>query len=599
MGSQDSLSSIDMAAEMDQSLLPDRLEQLAAQEPDRIWVSYAVSQDIAKDGFRNITLAQYSRAVDRMAWHIESTIGKSSTFETFLYFGLTDVRYAIILLSAIKTGRKVLFCSHFNSTYFNQSVCDKTECGILLHSEGVESTIDPLLQARPMKAIQVPTLESLVDPEGDVERYPYSKEFSVGIDEPMFVTHTSGTTGLPKPVTMTQRSLVIASAWDKVPDLDGKPPVEKLMRNGRRCFMGFPLFQFSGVANGLWEVFYRGKTLVLPCNQPGWAPPATFEQLFEHGDFDCFIGIPYYLELMAKSPKMMDIVKDRLKYIMYGGATLNPSTGDKLAALCPFFSCIGSTESGVAFTHLIDRQDWAWFCFNEDQSGIVWEKQDIQGIEDGAGGVYELTYVKNPLVAKSQPIFWHTDRGDTIKTDDLFIKHPTKEHLWRYYARKDDMVVTKYGWNINPVIVEYEIARHPSVKAVVVGGAGREAIFAIVELIESDESPEETLDKVWAAVEDETNAKLDKIAQLNKERVILADRKNKPLPLTPKGNVVRGPALKLYEEEIEEMYKRTADPTVGWATSKRKRKGDDVVFLSPRKVSRIDPAVTVAEISAL
>ncbi|KAI6277870.1 hypothetical protein MCOR14_004263 [Pyricularia oryzae] len=595
MASQERVSCIDMAAEMDQTLLPDRLEQLAAQEPDRIWVSYAVSQDVARDGFRNLTLAQYARAVDRLAWHIESTMGRSSTFSTFLYFGLTDVRYAIVLLAAIKTGHKVLFCSHFNSTYFNQSVCDRTGCDVLLHSEGVESTIEPLLQARPMRAIQAPTLESLVEPEGQVERYPYSKEFSVGVDEPMFVTHTSGTTGLPKPVTMTQRSLVIASAWDKVPDLDGKPPVEKVMRKGRRCFMGFPLFQFSGVANGLWEVFYRGKTLVLPCSQPGWAPPATFEQLFEHGDFDCFIGIPYYLELVAKSPRMMEIVRDRLKYIMYGGATLNPGTGDRLAALCPFFSCIGSTESGVAFTHLIDRQDWAWFCFNEEQSGIVWERQEIQGVEDGAG-VYELTYVKNPLVARSQPIFWHTSRGDTIKTDDLFVKHPTKNHLWRYYARKDDMVVTKYGWNINPVMVEYEIARHPSVKAVVVGGAGREAIFAIVELVESHGPPEATLDEVWAAVEGETNAKLDKIAQLDKKRLILADGKTKPLPLTPKGNVVRGPALKLYEAEIEEMYERTADPTVGWATSKRK--GEEVVSASPPKTSRVNPPVTVAEIIA-
>ncbi|EJT71508.1 hypothetical protein GGTG_10765 [Gaeumannomyces tritici R3-111a-1] len=564
------MTPIDMAAEMDRTLLPHRLKQLAETEPDRIWASCAVSQDVAKDGFRDFTLAQYARAVDRMSWHMEAALGgKSGTFETVMYFGLPDVRYGIVLMAAINTGYKVMFCSHFNSAYFNQSLCERTGCGAVLHSEGVAPTVDALLEALPsVRAVPVPGLAELVDLGGEdpVPPYPYDKNFDDGIDDPMFVTHTSGTTGLPKPVVMTQRSLIIASAWTKVPDLDGRPPVAKVMEEGRRCFLGFPLFQFSGVAMGLWEVFYRGKTLVLPCDQPGWAPPATLEQILEHGNLDCFVGIPYYLELMAKSPRMMKVVGTRLRYILYGGAALNPATGDLLAARCRhFFSCFGSTESGVAFTHLIGREDWAWFCFNEEQSGIRWEPQERLAhgdVVDVDGGVHELTYVRNDVVARSQPIFWHVaDGGDTIRTADLFVKHPTKEHLWRYYARKDDMVVTKYGWNINPVMVEGEIAQHPAVRRVLVGGAGREAIFAIVELGEDDGSrggggEEEALGRVWASIGAQANAKLDKIAQLARERIILADAKNKPIPLTPKGNVLRAQALKLYAREIEEMYAR-------------------------------------------
>ena len=134
---------IDMAAAMVQRQSPHHLEHIAATEPERIWISYPLSDDSVKDGFRDLTFLQHAKAVNAMAWHIESAIGKSTTFETIQYIGLPDMRYHIVLLAAIKTGHKVLFCSHFNGPNFNEILCDATECNILLHSEGVEIMVDP------------------------------------------------------------------------------------------------------------------------------------------------------------------------------------------------------------------------------------------------------------------------------------------------------------------------------------------------------------------------------------------------------------------------------------------------------------------------
>ncbi|KAL9027580.1 MAG: hypothetical protein Q9196_003913 [Gyalolechia fulgens] len=60
-----------------------------------------------KDGFREVTVLQLSRSVDRLAWWLEECIGRSSTFETIAYLGLPDLRYTIVILAAVKCGVKV------------------------------------------------------------------------------------------------------------------------------------------------------------------------------------------------------------------------------------------------------------------------------------------------------------------------------------------------------------------------------------------------------------------------------------------------------------------------------------------------------------
>ncbi|KZL69590.1 ochratoxin a non-ribosomal peptide synthetase [Colletotrichum incanum] len=544
-----------MTRKIDQRLITHILDDAKTQEPDRIWASYAISKEIAKDGFRDITIGQLAKAVDRLAWHIDSTIGKSTTFETILYFGLPDVRYATILMAAVKTGHKVLHCSHFNSLVFNLSLCEKTDCGTILHSEGVDTTVNALLQARPMKEVLVPSLESLFDNNAEPPQpYPYDRSYAEGIDDPVTVGHTSGTTGLPKPVAWTQRSFAVISLWPSVPDLDGRPSTEKLLLESRRCYQTMPIYHPFGLLSSIVDALHRGKTLVLGPNLLGPTTPFTLEQMFEHADFDSLAGVPIYLEMIAKSPKMLETVEKKLKFIYFAGGALSPATGNALSARVKLQSIYGSTEAGAAFGHLTDREDWEWLCLNDEQSGLSWEPYEVQGVDD----VFELMFVRTPKSEIFQHVFWHTDCGDTFRTNDLFIKHPTKKHHWKFYSRKDDMVVTKFGWNVNPVIVERTVAQHPAVNHVVVGGTGRRNICAIIDLVDHGAVPnDEALQNIWPLVE-KSNAIMDKTGQLAKERILFS-KKDKPFPLAGKGNIQRAAVLKLYEKEMEEVYARAGD----------------------------------------
>ncbi|TDZ38067.1 Non-canonical non-ribosomal peptide synthetase FUB8 [Colletotrichum spinosum] len=543
-----------MPRETATSLIPHAFAAIAKQDPDRIWISSAVSKNIAQDGFRDVTLRQAQEAIDRIAWHIEESLGKSSNFETVAYIGLPDARYPMVCLAGTKTGHKILVLSHFNSVTFNKHLCESTNCHTVLHTEGVERLLKPLQEALPMKAVQAPSLDTLLDDSIAAKPYPYTKSFEDGYDDPVVVGHTSGTTGLPKPVTWTQKSYAFVETHLHVPDLDGRPAYAKLLNSSKRCYQSMPIYHPFGLVMAITEPLYYGKTIILGPIEQGPISPGVLEQMFEHVEFDSFSGVPIYLEMMTKSPKILDLVSRKLKYILYAGGALSKPTGETLSVRTKLHNLYGSTEAGVAFGHVVDREDWEWLCLNEAFSGIEWEPCEVNGV----GGVYEMTFVRTPETETRQHVFWHTDCGEVFKANDLFIKHPTKAHHWMFYSRKDDMIVTKFGWNVNPILLERAIAQHPAVKHVVVGGSGKKNVCAVIQLKDDEAAlPEAPLESIWPAVE-KGNVVNDAAGQLAKERIIFATE-GKPFPLAGKGNVQRVAVLKMYEDELESLYTRFGD----------------------------------------
>ena len=87
-------------------LLPQVVDELASSDPQRIYATLPLSSDLSK-GFRDVTMRQVSQAVNRLAYWLEDTIGRSTVFETLSYMGLPDLRYAIVFLAAVKCGYKV------------------------------------------------------------------------------------------------------------------------------------------------------------------------------------------------------------------------------------------------------------------------------------------------------------------------------------------------------------------------------------------------------------------------------------------------------------------------------------------------------------
>ena len=83
-------------------------DELAARTPDRIYATVTISPSSIEHGFRDITIKQFTNAVNYAAWEVERLFGKNEEgFPVIAYIGVSDVRYAIHLYAAIKTGYQV------------------------------------------------------------------------------------------------------------------------------------------------------------------------------------------------------------------------------------------------------------------------------------------------------------------------------------------------------------------------------------------------------------------------------------------------------------------------------------------------------------
>ena len=102
------MGDISLFVESDE-LLPTILENRAKTDPNGTWAKFPISTSTYQDGFRSATHLELLNAVNKVAWLLEESLGRSDTFETIAYLGPNDLRSIIVVLAGIKTGYKVIF----------------------------------------------------------------------------------------------------------------------------------------------------------------------------------------------------------------------------------------------------------------------------------------------------------------------------------------------------------------------------------------------------------------------------------------------------------------------------------------------------------
>lgn len=117
-------------------------------------------------------------------------------------------------------------------------ILNAKDCTIYLRPISMADRVGAILRDAPhIRSITSPDLEGFVQ-ETEAILYNYPKAWEDGVDDPWFVFHTSGTTGLlilclpqshvrltiitgnPKPVTLTQRMLAVSDRTASMPDFE-------------------------------------------------------------------------------------------------------------------------------------------------------------------------------------------------------------------------------------------------------------------------------------------------------------------------------------------------------------------------------------------
>ncbi|TCD65360.1 putative NRPS-like protein biosynthetic cluster [Steccherinum ochraceum] len=506
-----------------------------------------------------ISYLEYAQASHRVA-HIFRPERRGKDGEVVAVLINADaLMYAALILGMARANIIPFPMSPRNSPEAVFSMLEKTSCHRIISHSLLSGVMDSLIQIcrskeYPLQVEELPSLHDLFPTLGRpsaVKPYPHSTAPESPQDILMYL-HSSGSTGFPKPIPQTQHVLL---QWTT------NEITEDLARPGMRYFSGLlPSFHTLGIVLQSLAVGINAEPVILftpNCPDPPVIPnPQNILEVVKTMRCNAVVAVPAFVEAWANSEEAMKFVAT-LKRLEFSGGPLSAKNGKKLTdAGVILGSVYGATECGaVMWTADAAKYGPEWLT--------VSERRKPRWIDQGDGS-YELHLL---TCATHQPAVENLPDVKGYATSDLFEPHPTVDGLWRIVGRTDDVIVLGTGEKIVPLPQEGLLGSTPMVAGVVMFGRERSQPGVLIEPAAPHVVPSgdqaaliKFRDAIWPWVE-EANKLAPSFARIFKEMIIVTDP-DKPMPRAGKGTVQRKRALKVFEQEIDQLYE-TVEQSVG------------------------------------
>ena len=398
-----------------------------------------------------------------------------------------------------------------------------------------------------MEVYKVPAWERLASPK--ILHYPYPKTFAEARDDPFVALHTSGSTGLPKPLVISHAFVAAYIELTQLAPPPGSQSQDKLYQGNRLLFM-LPPFHAANHCVTLCNAIFHHTVIVYPLS--GAIPTARIlADALRHTTADAALVPPTIVAELGKDPSLLKFVANYLGTLMYAGGDVPQSLGREVASRIKLVNIYGVSELGVPpqtkYTSEEDLDSWRYLSFHPD-SGVK--------LEPYSEGLYELCVPRNSALELQQPVFTLYPKLEKFSTSDLFAPHPYKHGSWSYSGRKDDIIVFLTGEKTNPTSMEERISCHEEVRTALIAGTQRFQAALLVELIItnalSTSEQADVIERLWPTVQ-EANKQCPKHARIDKEHILIVSP-DKPMLRSGKGTVQRRPTLAMYAEELDTLY---------------------------------------------
>ncbi|KZP16286.1 putative aminoadipate reductase [Athelia psychrophila] len=506
-----------------------------------------------------ISFLEFGRAAHRAA-HLLRPAKSGPENEVVAFIANVDVLlYQTLVAGMLRAGLVPFPIAPRNSAEAVVSMLEKSACTRILTTS---ASLDPLIAQ--IKALTPTGSLRFDDAPTGAQCYPHlgqetcSDPFTpypefqtpLALDQVLFYLHSSGSTGFPKPVPQTSRTLLGWCSLAYIVDL------RHVHRLGA---MHLPPFHTLAINMQLFAPLSGVAAVALypPTSRTDHArPPAapTTDSVMEHAKrtgVTAVMAVPSFLEAWSLEREGVEWMK-ALDFVGYAGGPLARKVGDALSAEGVTISCLyGATEIGCAttlFGGVAQRgpEDWSYVRFDE-RAHVRWAPQ--------ADGTFESQFLDTE-VHKLSVLNLPDVRG--YASSDLWEPHSIKPGFWRIIGRLDDVLVLASGLNMVPGPLETVIMSSPLVNGVVIFGRGRNQVGVLVEPtpgISVDDLGDdlgEFRNRIWPIVE-EANHEAPAYSRIFKEMIIVTES-GKPLPRVGKGTVAKKAAMKLYEAEIDALY---------------------------------------------
>ncbi|RYO81435.1 hypothetical protein DL762_007107 [Monosporascus cannonballus] len=543
-----------------------KIEEKARWMPDHVFVRIP-DENFEARGYRSITWRQYNDGVNKIAHWLDETLGKSVHNDTIAYFGANDIRYAFLFAALNKSNRKLLLPDGRLTKGALHSLLKASDCKAWLFSE--EEVISQAafgLEETGVKLQAFPSMEWCLDAAG-APPYPYLKTYDDSKHDEILIIHTSGTTGPPKPIYMNNGFWAAASASPMLSRRNWPRGISTEELYGRTLILACPMRWNSGlILTNAFGVFCNTCCVLPPADAVG-LPPDLFLKLMRFNQVDGLVATPFTVVELFKDANTRPSLES-LEFITYLGAKLDRTVGDALAQHTRLNSVIGATETGGRFSFLPkDKKLWYTFEFVPEASVrlVPIDKSGLPTSASNDANVYRM-FIDRPAGESPPPYqcaFWNFRMFkdvDTIDTKELWrpIECDDGSVRWEFFSRADESVKLFGGVSFDAIEFETPISRHPGVKHVMAGGAGRPAPYVIIEMYDealAGRTPESIVKDIFNNTIAILNSQVVKEIRIPEQTVFLT-KKDKPFQLNLKQLVIRTRAEEDYKEEIEAAYER-------------------------------------------
>lgn len=316
--------------------------------------------------------------------------------------------------------------------------------------------------------------------DGDIDNVPsydlWSQQFSnvdpmlnISPDTDVVQLYTSGTTGKPKGVVLTDRNILASRGQEEGDDMDAW----QLYERGETALLAMPCFHVGGTAFGLGVIHSGAHAVVLSGFDPGeslalierysigkvFMVPSALQMFLKHSDFEATDLTSLNYIFYGASPIPLELMREAVERIgcgfvqMYGMT----ETAGTIVALPP----ADHDTSGGRKMRSVGKALW----------GIELKIIDDSGHNVATGCIGEIA----TRSAKNMGSYWQLqeatkdtiDKEGWLRTGDA--GYMDAEGYLYIHDRVKDMIISG-GENIYPAEVENALYSHPSIDDVAVIG---------------------------------------------------------------------------------------------------------------------------------
>jgi acyl-CoA synthetase (AMP-forming)/AMP-acid ligase II len=295
------------------------IDDVASETPSRPFAFVPCSQD-PRDGWKAVSFKMVANAINfvahRMTRELEPNLSSNGTFPTVAYVGPNDLRYFILMVACLKVGYQAFFISPRNSIEGQLSLFKATDSRVLYFASSHRTMVQPWLQGHDMQAIEVSSIDVWLETQSSP--FPYCKTSAEAEWDPLVVLHSSGSTGIPKPIVIRQGCVQVADALQTLPKFHGAEFfLQAFAKWPSMVFLPMPLFHAAGILMmTILGVYYDVKLALSVPERP--LTSDLMMQCLEHSGADAAMMPPAIIEDLSTTEQGLRVLEG-LKFLAFGG----------------------------------------------------------------------------------------------------------------------------------------------------------------------------------------------------------------------------------------------------------------------------------------